>query len=132
VIDDPGLLFNELAGGEDGEVRYTAHGVPCGQVLIFVGIDFKDDCLTCHVLCGAGNLRCSGATGTTPVGPEVNEYRNAGALDDLVEERGVNLQGFIERWEWIFACTAPAHVCEVIRGEAVLLAAVFTSSYNRH
>jgi hypothetical protein len=88
--------------------------------------------VACHFLCRACDLGCSGATWTAPVGPEVDKYRNAGALDDLIEERRVYLQGFIERWEWIFARAAATSVREVIGGEAVFLAAAFASSYDRH
>jgi hypothetical protein len=132
VIDDSGLLFDELAGGENGEVGYTAYGVPCGQLLVFVRVDFKDDGVACHFLSRTCDLGCSGATGAAPVGPEVDKNRNAGALDDLVEERGVDLQGFIERWEWIFARAASTSVREVIGGETVFLAAAFAGSYDRH
>src|ERR1700753_1865731 len=43
VVDDSGLLPNELAIREDGEVRNSAHGIAGGQLLIFVGVHFEDD-----------------------------------------------------------------------------------------
>ncbi len=56
MIDDSGLLLDELAGGEDGEVGDAAHGEACGQLLVFVGVDLEDDGLAGHVLCRAGDL----------------------------------------------------------------------------
>ena len=132
MIDNPGLLLDELACGKDREVGDTPYRVSCRELLIFVGVDFENDGVTGHILCRACDLGCSGATGSAPVGPEVHEDRNAGALDDLVEERGVDLQGFIERSEWIFARAASASVREVIGSEAVFLAAAFAGSYDRH
>jgi hypothetical protein len=132
VIDDSGLLFDELAGGEDGEVRDASYRVPRGQVLIFIGVDFEDDSVACHFLCRARNFRCGGATGTAPVGPEVDQNRDAGTLNDLVEESGVDLQGFIERWKLIFARAASTGVREVIGREAIFLTAAFAGSYDRH
>jgi hypothetical protein len=97
VIDDAGLLADELAGREDGEVGDAAYVVTRCELLIAVGIDFEDDGVAREVLSGACDLGCGCAAGSAPVGPEVHEDRNAGALDDLVEERCIYLQGLVER-----------------------------------
>jgi hypothetical protein len=96
MIDNPCLLFYELARGEDGEVRDAAHGKSRGELLMFVSVDFEDDSLTGHVLCCARDFRGGSVARTTPFGPEVYEDRNAGALDNLVEECGIDLQWFVE------------------------------------
>ena len=99
---------------------------------MLVGIDLEDDGLAGHVLCGARDLGGGGAAGAAPVGPEVDEDGDARALDDLVEERGVDLQGLVERGKGVFAGAASAGVGEVICGDAVFLATAVAGSDRRH
>ena len=77
MIDDSSLLPDEFAGGEDGKVGNAAYGEPCCKLLVLIGVDFEDDSLTCHILCGACDLGRGGATGAAPISPEVDEDWNA-------------------------------------------------------
>jgi len=91
MIDDSSLLTNEPAQGEHGKVRYSADGVPRRELLVAIGVDLEDDSLTGQILCGARNLRSCGAAWSAPVCPEVDEDRNPGALDNLIEEFSIDL-----------------------------------------
>jgi hypothetical protein len=132
VIDYASLLFDEFAGREDSEVRDAAYVIACGKLLVFVGVDFENHGLAGEVFCGARNFRGCGAAGTAPVGPKVDEDGYARALDDFVEECGVDLQGFVKRGEWVFACTAPASVRQMVCGYTVFLATGGAGSDGRH
>jgi hypothetical protein len=91
VIDNPGLLFDELAGREDGKIGNAAYRKSCSELLVFISIDFEDDGMAGHILCGAGNLGGGRMTRAAPLGPKIDEDRNAGVLDDLIEERSIDL-----------------------------------------
>jgi hypothetical protein len=71
-------------------------------------------------------------TGATPVRPEIDEYRNAGVLDNLVEESGVDGDGLVDWGQRVLARSATASVGEVRGGDAVLGAAVLAGSNERH
>jgi hypothetical protein len=97
VIDDPGLLFYKLAGGEDGEVWDAAYVVAGSELLVPVSIDFKNYSLAGQVFRGLCDLGGGGVAGAAPVSPEVDEDGNTRALNDLVEERRIYLERFVER-----------------------------------
>ena len=63
---------------------------------------------------------------------EVYEDRNAGGLNDLVEEGGVGGDGLGEGREWGFAGSAATGLGEVGGGYAVLLTALFAGSDDGH
>ena len=96
VIDHSSLLPDEFAGREDGEVGNAAHREPCCKLLMLIRVDFENNGLTGHILCGARDLGCSCATRATPISPEVDEDGNTGTLDDFVKECSVDLHGFVE------------------------------------
>jgi hypothetical protein len=96
VIDEARLLFDKLAGEKNGEVRDAAYGKSCSELLVFVGVNFENDGVARHILCGARDLGGGGSARAAPFGPEIDEDRNAGALDNLVEECGIDLQWFVE------------------------------------
>ncbi len=132
VTDESGLLLDEAACGEDGEVGDTADVVARGQLGVALGIDLENEGLTGHVGGGAGDLGGGGAAGATPLGPEVDEDGDAGVADDVVEESEVDGEWLVERWEGIFAGTAAAGIGEVVGVDAVLLLTVFTGSDDGH
>jgi hypothetical protein len=132
VIDDARLLFDELAGGKNGEVRDAAYGKSCSELLVFVGVNFENDSVTRHILCGTRDLGGCGSAWAAPFSPEIDEDRNARALDNLVEECGIDLQWFVEWGQRVLACAASAGIRKMVRGEAVFLAARFADSYRRH
>ena len=86
MADHACLLFDELAVLEDGEVGDAAHVVTRGEFGVRVGVYLEDDGVAGEVGGGAGYLGGGGSAGSAPVGPEVYENRDAGALDYLVEE----------------------------------------------
>jgi hypothetical protein len=128
----PGLLADEFAGMEDGEVGDSADVVAGGEVLVLVGVYLEDYGLASHFFCGAGDLRSGGSAGTAPVGPEVDEDRDSGALDDLVEDGGVDLEWLVKGWEGILAGAATSGVGEMVGGETIFLAAGLAGSDRRH
>jgi hypothetical protein len=132
VTNNSGLLPYELSRREHGEVRNATYRKSCGELLILICVDLKDDRLTRHILCGARDLWGSGATWTAPVSPEIDKDGNARVLDDLVEEGRVHLQGFVEWRQRRFACTATTSVRQVGGRNAVFLATGFAGSYHRH
>ena len=79
------LLPDELSSGEDRKVWNPTYRVACGELLIPVGIDLKNDGLTGHVRRRARDLRGGGAARTAPVSPEINQDRNTRVLDDVIE-----------------------------------------------
>src|SRR5579862_9686940 len=46
MIDDSGLLMNELTGREDSKVGDSAYRIPRSQLLIAVGVHLEHDSLT--------------------------------------------------------------------------------------
>jgi hypothetical protein len=132
VINNSRLLFDEFAGGKDSEVGDTSYGVPCGELLVFIGVDLENYGVAGHFPCGARDLRCSSATGAAPICPEVDEDRNARALDDFVEECSVNLKRLIKRRERSFARPASASIRQMARGETVFLTTLLAGPYRRH
>jgi hypothetical protein len=133
VTDDSRLLPNELSAGEDGEVGDAAHSESSGKLLMLVGVDFEHDGLTSHILCGACDLGCRGVARAAPLCPEIDKDGNPRALENLIEECSVNLQGFVLWRQWGFACTAPAGVVrKMARCDPVLLATVLARSYCGH
>ena len=132
VTDEAGLLLDEMACGEDGEVGDTADVVASGQLGVALGVDLEDEGLPGHVGGGAGDLGGGGAAGATPLGPEVDEDGDAGVAEDVVEEGEVDGERLAEWWEGVFAGSAAAGVGEVVGVDAVLLLAVFTGSDDGH
>jgi hypothetical protein len=90
------LLLDELAGLEDGEVWDAAHVVAGRELRVALGVYFDDDGFSGHICRGFGYFGGGGPAGTAPLGPEVDEDGNGGALDDLVKERCVDLEGLGE------------------------------------
>jgi hypothetical protein len=70
--------------------------------------------------------------GPAPIGPEVNQDGNAGGLDNLVEQGGVDLQRLVYWRQRSLARAASAGVGEVVCAYSVLLAAVLTGSDRWH
>jgi hypothetical protein len=85
VTNNSGLLFDELSGGEYGEVWDAAYGEPSSEPLVLIGIDLEDEGLTRHVLCGVRDLWGGGTTRAAPISPKIDQDGNARALDDFVE-----------------------------------------------
>lgn len=125
-----GLFAEKFAFGEDHEVGDAAHVVAGGELGIGVGFYFEYEGLAGGFGGGAGDFGRSGAAGTAPGGPEVNENGDAGFANDFVEESGVGVDGFVDWRERLFAGTAAARVSEVCGGNAIFCAAVRASSDN--
>jgi hypothetical protein len=132
MIDDSGLLPDQLAGGKDGKVRNAADGVPRSELLVAIRVDLEDYSLTRHLFCRTGDLRSRSAAWSAPVRPEVDENGNSGALDNLIEEFSINRQRFVKRRQRGLTRTASARIRKMIRSEAVFLTTALAGSYRRH
>jgi hypothetical protein len=132
VTNNSGLLPDELSCGENGEIWYPTYRKSCRELLIPISVDLNDDGLPRHVLCRASHFWGSGAARTAPISPEIDQDGDARVLDDLVEQRRIHLQRFVQRRQGRFACTATASIRQVGRRDAVLLATGFAGSYHRH
>ncbi len=104
------LLFHQLSRGEDGEVRNPPNGISSRKLLVDIRVNLQNDCLTRHLFRSARDLRCCCPAGTAPVRPEVHKHRNARTLDDFVEQRGIHLQGLVQR-EAAASCTRRIDPC---------------------
>jgi len=132
VPNDASLLFHKFACRKDSEVGDTAHIEPCGELLVFVGINFQHEGVSRHILRRARNLWSGSATRPTPLRPEVNENGDARVFDNLVEKHSVYLQRLVERWQRSFTRSATACVGKVICSNTILLATLFAASNCRH
>jgi hypothetical protein len=132
VTNNSGLLFDELSSGEDSEVRDAAYSEPCCELLVLVSVDLEDDGLTRHVPCGTRDFWGGGSTRAAPVSPEVDQDGNTRALDNLVEEGSVDRYRFVKRGQRSLAGATTSGVRQVVRRDAVLLAAALADSYRRH
>src|SRR6185437_266495 len=131
-VDDAGLLLDEAALREDGEVRDAAHVVTSSELRVGFGVDLEDDAAPRDLACGALHVRRSHAAGTAPRCPEVDKHGNVCIVDDVVEARDVGGDGFGDRRERLFAVAAAAGVSEMRRGNAVLRSAVRAASNEGH
>ena len=93
-VDEAGLLLDEAATGEDGEVGDAAHVVTGGELRAGFGVDLEDEAAAGDLAGGAFDVRRGHAAGTAPFRPEIDEYRDARVGDDVVEEGGVGGDGF--------------------------------------
>lgn len=132
VAYESGLLGDELAGVEDGEVGDATDVVAGGELRVLLGVDLEDEGAAGGVGGGLLDLGGGHAAGAAPVGPEVDEDGDAGVLDDLVEERGVGGDGLVDGRERVFAVAASAGVGEVVGRDTVLLSAVRTGGDEGH
>jgi hypothetical protein len=96
VTHDSGLLVDQLAAGEDSEVRNSANVESSRQWLVLVGVNFQDDSAASHIGGRARDLWCRCPAGTAPFGPEIDKNRNLRALNYLIEELLVHLQWFVD------------------------------------
>src|SRR5678815_416805 len=110
MADESSLLGDEFAGVEDGKVRDSAHVVPSGEFVVLLGVDLEDEGTALRVDRGLFDLGGGHAAGTAPLGPEVHEDRNAGILDDLVEQGSVGGDRLVDGSELVFAVAAAASV----------------------
>jgi hypothetical protein len=131
-VDEAGLLLDEAAVREDGEVGDAAHVVAGGELRVGFGVDLEDEAAAGDFACGVLDVRGGHAAGTTPGGPEVDEHGDAGVGDDVVEERGVGGDGLGDGRERLLAGAAAAGVGEVSCGDAVFGAAAGAGADDRH
>ena len=95
-------------------------------------IHLEDNRLPSHIRCGTCDLRRGGAARPTPRSPEIDEKRNRGALDDLIEKVRIDRKRLSQRRQRHLALSASPRVGKVFSGDTVLAAAVHAGSNDWH
>lgn len=132
MIHEAGLLADELAFREDGEVWDALHVIAGGELRAALGVNLQDDCLSCHFRSRLGDMRGSHAAGTTPFGPKIDQYRDGSVLNDIVEERVIRIDRLACRRERLLAGSAAARISKMRDGHSVLRGAIPALADNRH
>src|ERR1700722_6852454 len=132
MADGARLLHDGVAGVEGDEVWDAAHVETRRDFRIAFGIEFDDDGTSGHVSGGASNFRSRDPARPTPRRPEIHQHRDAGILNDFVEDRRINFQRFIQGRQWIFTSATPPGVVEVRRWNAVQAVTDFAGSNYSH
>ena len=128
MVDKAGLLFHEMAAGENGEV-WNAPDIEAGrQVGMAFGIHFEDDGSPAHFSSGPCNFRSGHSARTAPGGPEIDQHRHPGLFDDFVEQLRIDFQGFADGTQRGFASSAASGVCQTLNRDAVLPTTRLTGS----
>jgi len=132
MTDCARLLHHGMAGVEDDEVWDAAHVEARRDFRIAFGIEFDNDGTSGHVSGGAGNFRRRDPARPTPRRPEIHQHRDAGILNDFVEDRRINFQRLIRGRQWIFTSATPPGIGEVYRWNAVRASTDFAGSNYSH
>lgn len=131
-VDQSCLLLDQAAVGEDGEIRYALDSVPGGKLRVPFGVYLKHDSFARYLRGGTGNVRCRHAAGAAPVRPEVDENWNLGSSYDLIEERRINSNRFLDRREGLLTSSATACIGKMRSRYPILCTACLTGPYDWH
>jgi hypothetical protein len=129
---DSSLLVHQLSGGEHSEVWNSPYVESGSQLLMSVGVDLQDNGVTRHVGGCSRDLRSRGPARPAPFSPEVDEDRNLGAPDDLVEELLAYLKWFVDWGQSRLARSTLPGVRKMPGADTIFLTALFTGSNRRH
>ena len=87
---------------EQGQCRNAAYIILCGKPLLDLGIDLDQSYLWLKLSGGLLKCWCHHFTGTTPGGPEINQYGYIAPADMFLETTTVQLQ-WLARKQGVFA-----------------------------
>jgi len=88
--------MNDMPAEKDMEVRNGLDSELGGEGGFGFGVDFEHESVAGHLLGEKFEFRGGRLAGSAPGGPEVDEYRDRGVLDDFGKGGGVDRKGFRE------------------------------------
>ena len=132
MVDDTSLLIYRTASIQNDEIRYAADVESIRELGIALRVDFEDDGMTRHVRSSASDLWRRHAARPTPCSPEIYEYRNSRVIDDFIKQGRIGFERLIDWRQGGFTSSAAPCVCEMRRGNSILLATSLANSNGRH
>jgi hypothetical protein len=132
MVDQSSLLNDWTSGIEDCEVWNAANVESRRQVGVAFGVNLENHGLACHVRGSSRHLRSRHAAGSAPGCPKVNQHRNPGIAENLVEELRIGFQGFIYRGQGSLAGSAMSGIRQMSGWNTVFTSATLAGSNHRH
>lgn len=91
------LLELKSTAREDSEIRNALDVVSCGQLRVFLRIDFEHYGPTCEISSDLGNMRRRHPAWAAPGCPKIDKDRDFAVANNFVKLRGADLDGFSHR-----------------------------------
>jgi len=124
-------LKNRLAVTEYDKVWNALYAETRAEFRVLFGINFQYQGASGHFVRQGFYLGRGHAAGTAPFGPEIDQHRNAGLADDLIEGGGVHVNWLSGWGQGRFTRAATSGVGEVFGCNTIIGATTRTGSNDR-